>query len=45
MDFSLPQELRMLLDTVARFVREERIPLEPLVIARDLLKNGQPETW
>jgi hypothetical protein len=45
MDFSLPQELRMLRDMVARFVREERIPLEPLVSVRDLLKNGQPETW
>ncbi|HYC46329.1 MAG TPA: acyl-CoA dehydrogenase family protein [Burkholderiales bacterium] len=35
MDFSLPEELRMLRDTVQRFVREELIPLEPTVIRRE----------
>jgi (R)-benzylsuccinyl-CoA dehydrogenase len=35
MDFTLPEELRMLRDTVARFVREELIPLEPTVIRRE----------
>ena len=35
MDFELPEELRMLRDTVARFVREELIPLEPTVIRRE----------
>src|SRR3954464_14651831 len=34
-DFTLPEELRMLRDTVARFVREELIPLEPIVIRRE----------
>ncbi len=35
MDFSLPEELRMLRDTVARFVKEELIPLEKEVIRRE----------
>lgn len=35
MDFALPEELRMLRDTVARFVREELIPHEPLVLKRE----------
>jgi (R)-benzylsuccinyl-CoA dehydrogenase len=35
MDFELPEELRMLRNTVARFVREELIPLEPTVIRRE----------
>jgi (R)-benzylsuccinyl-CoA dehydrogenase len=35
MDFTLPEELRMLRETVARFVREELIPLEPIVIRRE----------
>lgn len=35
MDFTLPEELRMLRDTVARFVREELLPLEATVIRRD----------
>lgn len=35
MDFKLPEELRMLRDTVARYVREELIPLEPTVIRRE----------
>jgi (R)-benzylsuccinyl-CoA dehydrogenase len=35
MDFTLPEELRMLRETVARFVREELMPLEPTVIRRE----------
>lgn len=35
MDFTLPEELRMLRETVARFVREELIPLEATVIRRE----------
>lgn len=35
MDFTLPEELRMLRDTVARFVREELLPLERDVIRRE----------
>lgn len=35
MDFTLPEELRMLRDTVARFVREELLPLEREVIRRE----------
>ncbi|MGE0559314.1 MAG: acyl-CoA dehydrogenase family protein [Burkholderiales bacterium] len=35
MDFTLPEELRMLRETVARFVREELIPLERDVIKRE----------
>lgn len=35
MNFELPEELRMLRNTVARFVREELIPLEPIVIRRE----------
>jgi (R)-benzylsuccinyl-CoA dehydrogenase len=35
MDFTLPEELRMLRATVARFVKEELIPLESTVIRRE----------
>ena len=35
MDFTLPEELRMLRDTVARFTREELVPLEKAVIRRE----------
>ncbi len=35
MDFTLPDELRMLRDTVARFTREELLPLEKDVIRRE----------
>src|SRR4051812_24053777 len=35
MDFTLPEEFRMLRETVARFAREELIPLEPTVIRRE----------
>ena len=34
MDFTLGEELRVLRDTVARFVKEEPIPREPIVIRR-----------
>jgi len=35
MDFTLPEELRMLRDTVARFVKQELMPLEKEVIKRE----------
>ena len=35
MDFTLPDELRMLRETVARFAREELRPLEKDVIRRE----------
>jgi (R)-benzylsuccinyl-CoA dehydrogenase len=35
MDFTLPEELRMLRDTVARFVKQEMIPLEKEVVRRE----------
>ncbi|MGA0023686.1 MAG: acyl-CoA dehydrogenase family protein [Burkholderiales bacterium] len=35
MDFTLPEEVRMLRDTVARFAREELLPLERDVIKRE----------
>ena len=35
MDFALPEDVRMIRDVVARFTREELIPLEPLVIRRE----------
>ncbi len=35
MDFELPEELRMLRETVARFVKEELLPLEATVIRRE----------
>jgi (R)-benzylsuccinyl-CoA dehydrogenase len=35
MDFTLPEELRMLRETVARFAREELRPLEKYVIRRE----------
>ena len=35
MDFTLPEELRMLRDTVARFVKQELIPRERDVIRRE----------
>jgi acyl-CoA dehydrogenase len=40
MDFELPQEHRMLQDLVARFVREELLPLEPAVLAREAAGEG-----
>ena len=35
MDFELPEEYRMLQETVRRFVRQELIPLETTVLERD----------
>ncbi|HWS74855.1 MAG TPA: acyl-CoA dehydrogenase [Quisquiliibacterium sp.] len=40
MNFELPEEHRMLQDLVARFVREELIPLEPVVLAREAAGQG-----
>ncbi|HEY9445889.1 MAG TPA: acyl-CoA dehydrogenase family protein, partial [Burkholderiales bacterium] len=35
MDFTLPEELRMLRETVARFTKKELLPLEATVIRRE----------
>ena len=35
MDFQLPSEYQMIKDTVSRFVKEELIPLEPTILARE----------
>lgn len=35
MDFSLPPDVRMVRDTVARYVNDELIPREPLVLKRE----------
>ena len=35
MDFELPESSRMVRDTVARFVQEELVPHEPLIIRRE----------
>jgi acyl-CoA dehydrogenase len=40
MDFALSDEHRMLKDLVARFVREELVPLEPVVLAREASGDG-----
>lgn len=40
MDFDLSEEHRMLKDLVARFVREELMPLESKVLARDAAGEG-----
>ncbi len=40
MDLEIPEEYRLLQDTVRRFVREQLIPLEPAVLAREA--GGQP---
>jgi acyl-CoA dehydrogenase len=40
MDFDLSEEHRMLKDLVARFVRDELMPLEPKVLARDAAGEG-----
>lgn len=40
MDFELPQEHRMVQDLVARFVREELMPLEATVLQRDAAGQG-----
>ena len=36
MSYGLPEEFRMLQDTVARFVNEELIPREPLILEREM---------
>ena len=46
MDFELSEEHRMLKDLVARFVRDELMPLEAPVLAREAAGQGvvsQPE--
>ena len=43
MDFTVPDELRMLRDTVARFVREELVPLEPMVLERESKRGYSDE--
>ncbi len=40
MDFALSEEHRMLKDLIARFVREELLPLEPIVLAREASGHG-----
>jgi hypothetical protein len=40
MDFALTDEHRMLKDLVARFVREELMPLEPAVLERETVGQG-----
>ncbi len=40
MDFALSDEDRMLKDLVARFVREELLPLEPAVLEREAQGQG-----
>lgn len=39
MDFSLPEDVRMIGDVVARFVADELIPLERLVIEREAARG------
>jgi acyl-CoA dehydrogenase len=40
MHFELPEEYRMLKDLVARFVREELLPLEPVLLEREAEGGG-----
>jgi len=40
MDFALSEEHRMLKDLIARFVREELLPLEPVVLEREASGQG-----
>ena len=40
MDFELAEEHRMLKDLVARFVKDELMPLEPVVLAREASGQG-----
>ena len=39
MEFELPPEYQMIKDTVQRFVKEELLPLEPSVLAREAKKG------
>ena len=41
MDFALSDEHRMLKDLVARFVREELMPLEAIVLHREASGEGK----
>ncbi len=41
MDFELPEELRMMRETAARFTRQELIPHEPLAIRREAERGFQ----
>jgi len=43
MDFEIPDDLHMLRDTVARFVREELIPHEALVLEREASRGYSDE--
>ena len=45
MDFTLPEELRMLRDTVARFVREELLPLARRLEIAGEEKVITPSLW
>ena len=40
MDFEIPEDHRMIKDLVARFVREELIPLEPVLMKREAQGGG-----
>ncbi len=40
MDFEIPEDHRMIKDLVARFVREELIPLEPVLLKREAEGGG-----
>lgn len=40
MDFEIPHEHRMINDLVARFVREELVPLEPVLLRREAEGGG-----
>lgn len=44
MDFEIPEEHRMIKDLVARFVREELIPLEPVLLKREAEGGGNAMT-
>jgi acyl-CoA dehydrogenase len=44
MEFALSEEHRMLKDLIARFVREELIPLERVVLERDGCGHGRTLT-
>lgn len=44
MNFELDEEHRMLKDLVARFVRDEMVPLEPAVLAREAAGEGSSLT-
>src|SRR5688572_19672780 len=43
MDFSLPEDVRMMRETVARFVRTELIPHEPMMLQREAARGYSDE--